>query len=143
MGPAKMISDRKGAALVEFAIVMPLLFALVFGIIEFGIILYNKAMLTNASREGARLGIVYNSLTRPTVTDIKETVEKYCSSLITFGGSNNPTLDPLPTPCVNSGDPLTVTVKFPYQFLVLPNFVFELSDTDHLNLKAVTTMRCE
>jgi Flp pilus assembly protein TadG len=33
---------------------------LLFGIIEFGIILYDKAMITNASREGARAGIVYS-----------------------------------------------------------------------------------
>ena len=33
---------------------------LLFGIIEFGIILYDKAMITNASREGARAGIVFD-----------------------------------------------------------------------------------
>jgi Flp pilus assembly protein TadG len=137
-----MILNRRGAALVEFAIVLPLLFALVFGIIEFGFLFYNKAMLTNASREGARLGILYSFPTRTTVGAIDAKVKEYCgSNLITFGGSKIPTLDPLPTPCVNAGDPLTVTVKFPYQFLVLPSFVSGL--TGPLNLQAVTTMRCE
>ena len=41
---------QKGAAAVEFAIVMPLLVLLTFGIIEFSILFYNKAMVTNASR---------------------------------------------------------------------------------------------
>lgn len=53
------ILKNKGAAVVEFAVVLPILLLLVFGIIEFGFLLYNKAMLTNASREAARVGIVY------------------------------------------------------------------------------------
>ena len=44
----------------EFAIIAPLLFIILFGIIEFGILIYNKAMITNASREGARAGIVFS-----------------------------------------------------------------------------------
>ena len=50
----KSIRSDSGAAAIEFAIVAPLLFVLLFGIIEFGAILYNKSVITNASREGAR-----------------------------------------------------------------------------------------
>ena len=59
-----MIRDEHGGSLVEFAIVMPLLFVILFGIIEFGILLYDKAMITNASREGARAGIVFDATLR-------------------------------------------------------------------------------
>ena len=52
------IKSENGASAVEFALVMPLLFVLIFGIIEFGIFLYDKAVITNASREGARAGVV-------------------------------------------------------------------------------------
>ena len=45
--------NQKGAALIEFAIVLPLLLLLVFGAIEFGLLFYNKQVITNASREGA------------------------------------------------------------------------------------------
>ena len=48
------INNQNGAALVEFAIVLPLLLILIFGIIEFGVMFYDKAMITNATREGAR-----------------------------------------------------------------------------------------
>ena len=51
--------NQKGAAIVEFAIILPLLLLLIFGMIEFSLLMYNKAMITNASREGARRGIVY------------------------------------------------------------------------------------
>ena len=60
-------SSQKGASAVEFALVLPLLMLILFGIIEFGLLMYNKAMITNASREGARRGIVYrvNVATNP------------------------------------------------------------------------------
>ena len=46
-------SDR-GAAAVEFALVVPLLAALVFGIMEFGWIFNQQVSLSNAARESAR-----------------------------------------------------------------------------------------
>ena len=50
--------DDGAAAMVEFAIVAPLLFALLFGIIDFGRVFFLYNNLTNAAREGARLGAV-------------------------------------------------------------------------------------
>ena len=50
---------EKGTSIVEFAVIFPLLFLLIFGIVEFGVLMYDKAILTNASREGARFGAVY------------------------------------------------------------------------------------
>ena len=55
------INHEKGAAAVELAIVLPVLVMFVFGIIEFGIVFYNKAMITNACREAARAAIVYRT----------------------------------------------------------------------------------
>ncbi|MEE9495904.1 MAG: TadE/TadG family type IV pilus assembly protein, partial [Desulfobacterales bacterium] len=53
------MDNQRGTAAIEFAIVLPLLMVLIFGIIEFGLVFYDKAMVTNASREAARAGIVY------------------------------------------------------------------------------------
>jgi hypothetical protein len=49
-------SDEGGAAIVEFALVMPLLLALVFGMLSGGISYNRKLALTNAVREGSRYG---------------------------------------------------------------------------------------
>jgi len=62
---------QRGAATVEFAIILPLLVILVFGIIDVGLLLYNKQVITNASREGARAGITRS-------TSIENVVENYC-----------------------------------------------------------------
>ena len=49
---------QTGAQLVEFAIILPLLITILFAVIEFGFMLYDQAIITNASREGARSGVV-------------------------------------------------------------------------------------
>jgi Flp pilus assembly protein TadG len=51
-------SDR-GAALVEFALCLPLLLVVIAGIVDFGFAFQRYEVLTNAAREGARLGTLY------------------------------------------------------------------------------------
>jgi Flp pilus assembly protein TadG len=48
--------SERGGALVEFALVLPILLVLVFGIVDFGRAFQASITLTNATREGARLG---------------------------------------------------------------------------------------
>jgi Flp pilus assembly protein TadG len=45
---------QRGAVAVEFALIMPILLLLVFGIIEFGYMLNRDMIVGNASRDGAR-----------------------------------------------------------------------------------------
>ena len=45
---------ERGAAAVEFALVMPILLMLVLGIIDFGYLINRSSMVTNAARDGAR-----------------------------------------------------------------------------------------
>jgi Flp pilus assembly protein TadG len=137
------IKDQKGASAVEFAIILPVLLLVLFGIIEFSIAFYDKAMITNASREGARAGIVFRAspLTNVEITDI---VNNYLSdNLITFSGTSVPdiTVTPVDTSTLTMGDPLTVTVSYPYNYYVLPGFVAGL--TGSINLNATTVMRME
>jgi Flp pilus assembly protein TadG len=49
----------RGTAAVEFALVMPLFLALVFGVIDFGYMINRDTMVNNASREGARAGALH------------------------------------------------------------------------------------
>lgn len=138
------VRTEQGAAVVEFAVILPLLLLLVFGIIEFGLLIYNKAMITNASREGARIGIVYR-LDRSTAdADITNTVDNYLSNyLITFGGTGVHTTQPNPSPTTSltHGDTLTVTVTYDYHFLVVPAFITNL--VGGVQITGVTSMRAE
>ncbi|MFH2011515.1 MAG: TadE family protein [Pseudomonadota bacterium] len=122
------LENQKGAAVVEFALIGSLLFWLLFGIIEFSICLYDKQMLTNATREGARAGIVAGT-PRLTDTEIKNIVLGYAEQyLVTFGGDSLQADDISIVPAGNRdaltfGTNLTVSATYQYNFLVLPRFV--------------------
>lgn len=132
----KITTDQEGAALLEFAIIMPLFFALIFGIIEFSLLLYNKQIMTNAAREGARLGIIVKSPRVP-VSEIRTEIKKYAQNhLVTFGS------DTLQDEDINIvrdgstfGDELRITVDYDYQYLFFSNST--------IPIKATSTMRME
>ena len=151
------LQDEEGTSVVEFAIIAPLLFVILFGIIEFGILLYDKAMITNASREGARAGIVYDyddggtpdnsddDRHHPDEATIIATVQNYCEDhLISFGAGS--TLNVVINGAGGaSGDPLTVNVTYPFRFLVFSNVIALLGEgfEELVNLSAETVMRLE
>ncbi|MCK4858006.1 MAG: pilus assembly protein [candidate division Zixibacteria bacterium] len=51
-------NDSRGNAVIEFALVLPILLLVLFGITEFGRAIMTKNILHTASREGARLAAV-------------------------------------------------------------------------------------
>jgi hypothetical protein len=149
-------ASQKGAALVEFAIVLPILLVLVFGIIEFGFLLYNKAVITNASREGAREGILFAPRASGVLTtDVEDKVTSYSHNWM-IPKTNDPTTA-VSGPCIaadyedRAGKQLTVTVSYPYQFFVFQNVIkligggFDnlLDENGNFNISAEASMRCE
>jgi Flp pilus assembly protein TadG len=73
----------RGVALVEFAIVMPLFFLLVFGIMEFGYAYFQQLDLRHGAREGARLAAVnYKTTATPSASDqTTEIVNELCDRM--------------------------------------------------------------
>ena len=154
------LKNQKGAAAVEFAIVLPLLVSLVFGIIDFGLLLNNKQVITNASREGARTGIVnrdpmFRFQTGDPV-DVSNVVSNWLGDrLVTFGDTDeaeivveiwdNAAGDFDEVNDINPDDrckifrcPLRVRVTYDYEFLVLSMFGF-----GPITLDATSRMRME
>lgn len=131
-------SDRqRGVAAVEFAIVLPLLIFLFLGITEFGIAYYNKQVLTNASREGARVGIIHNTED----ATIKQVAYDYAKDrLIPY--NNN--FSPESINIITSGEYIKVNAVFTYNYLVLSGFgFFGTNFGPNLDIVASTTMRME
>jgi Flp pilus assembly protein TadG len=125
-----IIRREKGAAAIEFAIVLPVLVLLALGICQFGILFYNQQVLINASREAARAGIVqrrndvgdpvYDKLAMESM--LNDIVQDYVGGrLITFGGGGTPLVV---STGVNGdfGDDLSVTVTYNYQFFAGASF---------------------
>ncbi|NDL67336.1 TadE family protein [Anaerotalea alkaliphila] len=50
-----MVGNNKGQAMVEFALVLPILILILTGMLEFGLILHAYLGINHAAREGARL----------------------------------------------------------------------------------------
>jgi Flp pilus assembly protein TadG len=104
--------DERGASAVEFAILLPVLMLVLFGTIDFGMVMYSREVLTNASREGARAGIVQQT-PKPTVGQIQSVVTTYLSS--TGINPSNVTVTVTGAGGVFPNN-LTVTTSYPYQF---------------------------
>lgn len=146
MKMGRSLRRQKGSELVEFAISATVLFLLLFGIIEFSVALFDKATLTNASREGARTGILFKPEPRDLAaedTAIEQAIRDYAEQyLISLGGAAEMDITIARSdPGMSPGSDVTVTVDYPYQYLVLPGFIGDLGGV--LNLSSVTVMRAE
>lgn len=111
---------QQGAAAVEFALLLPILLLIFFGIIELSLALYNKAVLTNASREGARAGIVLSSpkMTEAQIRD--EVVLPYTQgALLSMGSSQLPTVSAVHSTSASGSSVLNVTVRYTHAGLGL------------------------
>ena len=145
----KKSKPNDGQAIVEFAFVLPLLLIIVLGFIEFGILFFNKAMVTNASREGARVGIELRKSGSACVavpdSEIATAVSDYLQSkLITFGGSATPTTSVTRTgtspDCDPGGGTVEVQVSYTHTYLAFPRLAGWDGTVD---IGAETTMRRE
>ena len=147
-----LISKQKGAEIIEFALILPILLFIMFGIMEFGLVLYDKAIITNASREGARSGAVFKCPVL-TANQIHAVITNYSKGLVSFSAEKAvPSVIVTPTPpstvtnCgANSGTPLTVSVSYTYKFLVFGNLFSLLAPgfTNPIVLSATTVMNYE
>jgi Flp pilus assembly protein TadG len=125
---------RRAAAAVEFAIVAPVFFLLVLGMIEYGRMVMVQQVITNASREGARQAVLDGA----TTAEVTAAVNSY----LTSGSITGATVTVTPNPPSNAefGDPVTVSVSIPFsQVSWLPSPMYLGGKT----LIATTVMRRE
>lgn len=54
----RYLRRTEGQELVEFALILPLLLLLIFGIMDFGLAIFSYNTIANAAREGARAGVI-------------------------------------------------------------------------------------
>jgi Flp pilus assembly protein TadG len=119
---------RRGQALVEFALVAPIFFLILFGIIDFGRYIYYVQILNNAAREGARYAIVHGSNsfqpTGPARDDptIESVVRSYAIGVLGDSAVLNIDsiwgLGPPNPPSNNRGQKVHVTVTYAFRSLI-------------------------
>jgi Flp pilus assembly protein TadG len=122
-------SDETGGALVELALCLPILLALVTGIASFGIAFNNYLMLTNAVDTGARQLSIIAGLTTDPCQDVSKTIAaaapllnsaniKYTFTLNNGLYVNKTTSCTAGAAQVVAGAPMQVTVTYPCSLLI-------------------------
>lgn len=123
----KRRDNQRGAAAIEFAMILPILLTLLLGIIEFGFLFNQQITLTQAAREGAR---EYALHYKKSGFNLNSTVQ---AAVPTLGSViSTPT-----SPCSNPGDIAVITVSRSYSSLT---GWFDFLDTTTLQGKGA--MRC-
>jgi Flp pilus assembly protein TadG len=69
---SKFLSDIRAAAALEFALVAPVFFSLLIGIVQLGMVFFANAGLSNAVAEGARHATLHP---RPTEEEVEDRIE--------------------------------------------------------------------
>ena len=127
-GPGR---DDRGNALAEFALVLPLLMMLVFGMIEMGFALSAAQSIEAAAREGGRLASLQSTTTA-------EVVDRVDQALVGVPLQSGPVVSVAPGGCAGrEGQPVTVTVTG-WQQLSIP-FVVDRQ----VELSSEAVFRCE
>jgi Flp pilus assembly protein TadG len=128
-------SRESGASLVEFAMVMPLLLALVFGIMESGWLFAQLVETRNAAREGARLAVVdYGTATQVALETCNRAAFSSTGAIITVATTGDIT-SPIDDPTAS------VTVAIDNQYESLTGFLDPFFQG--ASLDASVTMRVE
>jgi Flp pilus assembly protein TadG len=123
----KLIKNKRGQALVELALALPLIIMLVMGTIEFGRLFHSYLLITNASREGARIAItgVDNTIITDRINEVTSALNNTKVIIISPDDKN----------LRFSTIPVTVTVNYNHNIItpildsVLPNPVTLTSST--------------
>ncbi len=130
-------SGRRGQALVEFALVAPVLLLLILGLVDFARAWNVYQVLTDAAREGARTAAVDNGASEDSVRSVIGSALQRASldaddATITIVGLGS-----------GRGEPTTVTIEYAYQLRWLGALVALAQGDDVLTLTTEFVMRNE
>jgi Flp pilus assembly protein TadG len=134
--------SERGAVLIEFALVFPLLLLVTLGIIDFGLMFQRYEVLTNAAREGARVSVLsgYSS------DDVETRVEQYLqatslSDLTVNTSVAAPSTVNLGGSCITV---IAVTVSFDHEWSFVGGIITYFGGSmGTKTLTATSTMRSE
>jgi len=138
----RRLACDKGAELIEFALVFPLLLLVMFGIMDFGLLFQRYETVTNAAREGARIAVLpgYGP------ADVQARVTQY---LAAAGLKSMPSVTYTAPQAMSVGGACVtvtgVTVGYPHQYLFIGKIIglFGGSGFTTKTLTATARMRFE
>jgi Flp pilus assembly protein TadG len=140
----RRLSNARGAELIELAVALPILLLIIGGIVDFAILFQRFEVVTNAAREGARMG----TLAGYSVADIQDRATSYLTASGLTDAAPAPTVAYGTAPVGAGGgtiDVVTVTVQYPHAFVILGPIMQMVggSSLATITLSASSTMRRE
>jgi Flp pilus assembly protein TadG len=139
----KRAAGDGGQALVEFALILPVLLLMIIGIVEFARAWNIKQVITDAAREGARTAVVSDD-------DVGEdSVRTVISTALASGGVDPAAADVSIVPPIARPQPegsTTVRIEVPFNFVFFGpifNLYFSKPMTSSITLSTSFTMRNE
>lgn len=112
--------SQRGIAAVEFALIFPLFFVLLYAIVTYGMIFLAQQTLTAAAAEGARAALVYQNAGSPDAA-LTARAKQACSrasSIVTWlaGTTCTRTVNTAPGGCTDNTamDCIQITLNYPY-----------------------------
>lgn len=130
--------SEDGQDLVEYVLVLPLLLLLVFGIVEFGIVIFDYNTVANAAREGARAAILPPS----DVCDLACQDAKALTAAQRLTNGLDAGELTIAGPDRSVAGAVTMEVSYNVRLITGP-VIAALSGTDTIPLRAVATMQTE
>ena len=131
--------DRRGAALIEFAIVLPVLVTIVLACVDFGRFAYTEIDVTNAARVGAEFGSLHPYTTN-TLSQWQTQIHTLVDNELKNIRNYNTNLLTLPNPVVTTDADgqrrVKVSVTYPFKTLVSWPFL-----PSNVNIQRTTEMR--
>ena len=142
---ARACRDERGAALVEFALVLPLLLVLLLGMLEFGKAYNYWIDTTHLANQGARWAVVNRNPGAGTLQDYIQgqanTVELRDGGTPSIpAGDEAEVCISFPLGSSNVGDPVRVTVSATYHWLP---FIGDRISSTEVTISGSATMRLE
>jgi len=135
---------ESGAELIELAIALPLLLLVTAGVVDLGILFQHYEVVTNAAREGARVGVLADF----TETDVQNRVTQYLAASGLTASAPAPKVTYSAVPIVAGGPSISVVkvvVQYPHEFVFLGPAAKLVGGTSlaNITLAASATMRRE
>lgn len=138
----RRLRHRTGAELIEFALVLPMLLLVIVGIFDFGFLFRDFGVITNAAREGARIGVLAGYST----SDVQARANSYMTAagLDAAQASTAVAVEDLGVGGTSTVRVVRVTVTYQHSFSFLGPIAGLVGGSfGSVSLRAVSTMRVE
>ena len=130
---SRLRRNQEGAAILEFALILPFLMIVTIGLIDIGRMVWYRTTLAHIAREGTRYAAVHGASNPFPVTE--QQVETYIVNRTVGISSNDLGIDVNWAPNNSSGSTVTINVTYNFNF-----FITGFLPLDPMQLRGASSM---